>query len=204
MTVMSRPVASHMTRDEFAVWDAPTRLRWQLVDGEPVEMAPASRFHGAIQAELARLIGNHLAGRGEGQVLAAPGVVPRVRAEQNFRIPDLGVTFEALGPASFIESPVLLAEILSPSNEMDTRMNVRAYTTLPSVQDILLLRSSRIEAELLRRNADGTWPADPVLLRAEAFLTLGSIGFTTPLTAVYRTTGLTRSAATFGVPPVRP
>ena len=83
-------------------------------------------------------------------------------------------------------------------------MNVRAYTTLPSVQDILLLRSSRIEAELLRRNADGSWPADPVLLRAEASLTLESIGFTTPLTAVYRTTGLTRQAATSGVPPARP
>ncbi len=84
------------------------------------------------------------------------------------------------------------------------RTNVWAYTTIPGLREIPLLCSSGSKAELLRRNADGTWPADPVLLRAEAFLTLGSIGFTTPLTAVYRTTGLTRSAATFGVPPVRP
>jgi hypothetical protein len=33
------------------------------VDGEPQAMAPASRTHGAIQAELCRLIANHLAER---------------------------------------------------------------------------------------------------------------------------------------------
>ena len=190
---MTRPIASRMTRDEFVQWDAPSACRWQLVDGEAIEMAPANRLHGALQIELGRLIANYLAGQDtSGQVVGAAGVVPRVRADYNFRIPDLAVTFEERNSASFLDAPTVLVEILSPSNETDTRVNVWAYTTIPSVQEILLLRSSRVEAELLRRNDDGTWPADPVLLRSDATLTLRSIGFETPLVAVYRTTGLLR------------
>ena len=50
-----------MTVAEFLAWDAGDGRLWQLVDGEPQAMAPASRTHGAIQAELCRLIANHLA-----------------------------------------------------------------------------------------------------------------------------------------------
>jgi hypothetical protein len=42
-----------MTLQEFLAWDAPWRPAWQLVDGEPRSMAPGSRTHGTIQAELA-------------------------------------------------------------------------------------------------------------------------------------------------------
>jgi hypothetical protein len=43
-------------------------------------MAPASTTHGRVQATLARLLGNHLLGTGC-DVVIAPGVIPRVRAE---------------------------------------------------------------------------------------------------------------------------
>ena len=48
--------------------------------------------------------------------------------------------------------PVLLVEILSPSNRAETWTNVWAYTTIPSVREILVLHSLRIRAELLRRD----------------------------------------------------
>ena len=193
MTAMTRPIVSRMTRDEFVEWDAPSQLRWQLVDGEAVEIAPASRFHGTIQVELARLIANYLASCDDsGQVVAAPGVIPEIGAEFNFRIPDLAVTFEALRPAAYLDEPVVIVEVLSPSNESDTRRNVIAFKSIWSVREILLVRSSRVEAELLRRSQDGTWPAAPILLRSDADLTLESIGFVTPLAALYRLTGLAR------------
>jgi Uma2 family endonuclease len=82
-----------MTVSEFLAWDAPGPGRWQLVDGEPVAMAPASRTHGTLQLELGGLIRNHLEAAGNRcAVVAAPGIVPRVRASENFRIPDLAVT----------------------------------------------------------------------------------------------------------------
>ena len=67
--------------------------RFELIDGVSRAMAPGSDAHNTIVMTLGRLIGNHLAKRRPGcRVVAAPGVQPRIRAEWNFRIPDLGVT----------------------------------------------------------------------------------------------------------------
>jgi Uma2 family endonuclease len=89
-----------------------------------------------------------------------------------------------------VPDPVLLVEILSPGNEAQTRANIWAYTTIPSVREILAVHSTRIEAELLRRGADGNWPEEPDILGNLDQLTLGSIGFATALGAFYRTTAL--------------
>ena len=50
-----------MTVAEFLDWETPDGFdRWELIDGTPEAMAPASDRHGAIHGEVARLIGNHL------------------------------------------------------------------------------------------------------------------------------------------------
>lgn len=56
--------------------------------------------------------------------------------------------------------------------------------------EILLVRSTRVEAELLRRRDDGSWPEQPELIQAGGTLELASLGFTVPLLALYRTTAL--------------
>jgi len=86
--------------------------------------------------------------------------------------------------------PVLLIEILSPSNETDTRANIWAYASIPSVREILAVRSTRIEAELLVRGPDGSWPAEPQMIGPDGNVTLASIGFDAPLATFYRTTAL--------------
>jgi hypothetical protein len=58
------------------------------------------------------------------------------------------------------------------------------------VQEILLVRSTRVEAELLRRGADGVWPEQPAMLRPTDVLELASLDFVAPLASLYRTTGL--------------
>ncbi|MGH6839260.1 MAG: Uma2 family endonuclease [Methylocella sp.] len=188
-----------MTVAEFLAWDAADGRPWQLVDGEPRAMAPANRTHSAIQAELCRLIANDLVEKqGVCSVLANPGVVPRVQAEHNVRIPDLAVTcsdYESEEPV--ISDPILIVEILSPSNEAETWANVWAYTTIPSVREIVVLKTVSIGAELLRRRADGSWPRTPEAIEAGNFV-LESIGFKAPLTALYRTTRLAGRADAAG------
>jgi Putative restriction endonuclease len=81
-----------MTVAEFLAWNPPSAKLWQLVDGDPQAMAPASITHGAIQSELSRLIANHLDERSSPcRVVTTPGVIPRVQSETNIRIPDLAV-----------------------------------------------------------------------------------------------------------------
>ena len=156
-------------------------------------MAPASSTHGAIQNETGRLLANHLAERmGACRVITAPGIVPRVQASHNVRIPDLAVTCSPpRADAPLLDDPVLVIEILSPSNRAETWANVWTYTSVPSVQEILVLRTFEIGADLLRRRPDGTWPEQPLPL-ADAELHLASLDFRAPLRALYRTTHLAR------------
>ncbi len=193
MVAVRKRAPTRMTLDEFLGWDPgdASGHRWQLLDGEPVAMAPASEPHGAIQAEIIGLLGNHLmAQHSHCRVIAKPGIVPRVRANRNYRIPDVGVTCAAPALGLMVSEPVLLVEIISSSNEMETRANIWAYTTIPSVRELLVVQSTRIEAELLRRRPDSSWPEQPDILGADAVLTLRSIEFSAPLTALYRTSAL--------------
>jgi Uma2 family endonuclease len=80
-------------------------------------------------------------------------------------------------------------EILSPSNQSETWANVWTYTTIPSVQEILVLHTDSIRAELLRRQPDGAWPETPEEVEAGS-LALDSIGFRAELRDLYRTTRL--------------
>ncbi|MBV9539229.1 MAG: Uma2 family endonuclease [Acidisphaera sp.] len=182
-----------MSVAEFLVWDNgdPSGRLWQLVDGEPMAMAPASETHGRIQAELTVLIGLHLRRIGSPcAVVVTPGVVPRARATDNVRVPDLAVTCAppAVGPS--VRDPVLLVEILSPSNFAKTRLNVWSYISIPSVTEILMVDSVTIGAELLRRMDDKSWPEQPAVLGADDALELRSIGFSVTLREIYRTTAL--------------
>lgn len=180
-----------MTVAEFLLWNGPGPTRWQLVDGEPVAMAPTSRTHGMLQGELGGLIRNHLNVPGNPCALVvAPGIIPRVDANENFRIPDLAVTCTRYETEEYdVRDPVLIVEILSPSNRAQTWRNVWTYTTLPSLREILILSSTAIRAQVLRRGADGNWPLTPTVIEA-GDLVLDSIGFTVSLAAIYRTSRL--------------
>lgn len=182
-----------MTVDEFLAWDPGDRSGrlWQLIDGEPVAMAPGSENHGALQGEIGGLIREHLrAARPGCRLIVTPGVVPHVNAGRNFRIPDLGVTCAPPAAGVMVPDCLLLVEILSPSNEVETWRNIWAYTTIPAVTEILAVRSTRIEAGLLRRLPNGHWPKQAETFHAGDTLTLASIGFTAALNAFYETSSL--------------
>ena len=84
----------------------------------------------------------------------------------------------------------MLIEILSPTNVSKTRANVLAYRTIPSVAEIVIVRSTSIAVEILRRAPDGAWPAQPDLVDANGEFRLDSIRFAAPLRGAYRTTDL--------------
>ena len=179
-----------MTVAEFLAWNAPGGGdRWELVDGSPLAMAPANPRHGAIQGEVCRLIGNQLAkARPSCRVVVEPGIQPNVRADLNVRIPDLAVTCKASEQDDkLLREPLLIVEILSPSNKAETWANVWSYTTIPSVREILVLHSDGIRAELLRREILGVWPANPVTLGRDDIVILDTADFAVPLAAFYRT-----------------
>jgi Uma2 family endonuclease len=134
-----------MTVAEFLAWNPPSAQLWQLVDGEPQELALANRTHGSLLAEIGSLIGNHLAERSSScSVVTAPGVIPRVLSETNFRIPDLAVTCSGYDTEeSALTDPVVVIEILSPNNQAETWANVGPTLRSPPFGRSLSSRRSR-------------------------------------------------------------
>jgi Uma2 family endonuclease len=195
MTALPKPSPPphRMTVAEFLDWrGGDGGQAYELVDGEPYAMSPASITHGTLQMTLGRMIDVHLiqAG-GRCRVVVNPGVTPRLQADTNFRVPDLGVTCHGDEPGLYtLVDPVLLIEVLSPSNEAETWRNVWAYATVPSVSEILLVHSTAVKVQLLRRQADGGWPARPETIEVDGDLTLASIGFSCALGGIYARTRL--------------
>ena len=180
-----------MSVTEFLEWDPAGESLWQLVDGQPQVMAPANRTHGAIQNELGRLIGNHLAAKlSVGSAVANPGVIPHIQSAHNVRIPDIAVTLTGyVSEEQALNDPVLMIEILSMSNRAETWSNVWTYTTIPSVREIVVVHTVSVRANVLRRLADGSWPKEPESV-VDGDLALESIGFSVPLADIYRTSRL--------------
>jgi Uma2 family endonuclease len=141
---------------------------------------------------LGRLIGTELvAAGGRCRVVSEPGIATRVRANTNLRVPDLGVTCTPDAPGQqMLPDPILLIEILSPGNASDTWDNVWSYATIPSVREIVVVHSTRVAAELVRRGPDGHWPEEPEAIGPDGALRLESIDFTCPLRHIYAQTHL--------------
>jgi len=189
-----RKAPHHMTVDEFVAWTGDGR--WQLIDGEPRAMAPANATHGIIRTNIGYTLTRHLRGAGSRcRAATEPAIVPRIRSRSNVRVPDVAVTCTSIDAGQLaLPDPLLIVEILSPSNESDTWENVWTYVSIPSVQEVLVLRSASIAADLLRRRADGTWPEEPIQISRDDTLQLECIGLTTPLAELYIGTYLARGA----------
>jgi Uma2 family endonuclease len=169
-----------MTVDEFLAWNpSDGSKRWELIDGAPQAMAPSRPRHGAIAARAAGLLVAHLTDHPRCQAIVEAGVRPD---DYTVRIPDLTVTCEQIGPDDLLlREPLVIVEILSPSNIGDTRAAVVSYLSMPSVREILVLHSIEIQAELWRR--EGAWRH--FMFGRDDAVTLNSIDFSAPLAAFY-------------------
>jgi Uma2 family endonuclease len=197
-TALRSELPHHMTVADFLDWPGDGEGgRYQLIEGELCAMAPgATDTHGTIQSNLIIAVGRHLGDTNSPcRVVTEPAIIPRVRAGFNLRVPDLGVTCTPnLAGQIEMPDPVLLIEVLSPGNANDTRANVWAYASIPSVREILLVHSTQVAAELLRRGNDGAWPERATLIGATEVLRLESIGFAAPLMELYARTHLAQGA----------
>lgn len=123
----------------------------------------------------------------------SPAILPRVRSRSNLRVPDVAVTCTPVeGGQIALPEPLLIVEILSPTNESETWEDVWTYVSIPSVLEILVLRSASISADLLRRQPDGTWPNEPAPVGRDGTVQLDSIDLNCALAEFYIGTYLAR------------
>jgi Uma2 family endonuclease len=182
-----------MTVAEFMDWDAIGMIgKLELVDGVVRAMSPASGAHAIIQANIAGLIWQHLRLHRPGcRVGTEAPIKPSIHANDNVRAPDLAVTCVASKPNSkLFPDPILIVEVLSPSNQHETWESIRALASLSTMREILVVDSSRIHVEILRRDAAGDWPNVGIVVDGGSF-ELTSIGATLNVADVYAGSVLT-------------
>jgi Uma2 family endonuclease len=183
-----------MTAAEFRDWPGDgTATCYELVDGVLRAMATTSDTHGTIHTSLTTEVSLHLRATRPGcRVVSLPGIAPRLRADWNHRIPELGVTCAPNRPGQIMAPDTfLLIEVLSPGNASDTWSNIPLYASVPSVEEILVVHSTAVKAELLRRRPDQSWPDNPdVVAGLVASIRLTSIDMLLPMAQVYRNTHL--------------
>lgn len=140
-----------MTVEEFLAWDPDDELRYELVDGRPVAMSPPAAPHARLVVLLGAAIERRLA---PPCGVYAGGGAKREDDARNFRIPDLAVSC-ARSPEAWVEAPQVAIEILSPSTQRrDYSVKLAFYRSLPSVEEILLVRADRRLVEHWRREGE--------------------------------------------------
>lgn len=180
----------YMTVAEFMDWDGGGHVgKLELVNGEVRAMSPASGVHSTIQANLAYLIGAHLRGRGMPcRVGMEAPVIPRIHANDNVRAPDSAVACDASQSEKTFQNPILIIEILSPSNKRETWESIYAMATISTLTEIAVVESEKVE--VFRREPDGGWPKSGVTFVAGEDVQFASIGASFPIAEIYAGTVL--------------
>ena len=190
--LLTEELPEPITADEFfAMPDDGSGTKYQLVNGYLEAMAPVAPVHSLLQAELTYLIRLHLkAIESSCWVGTETGIQPVIRNKTNVRIPDLGVSCTPLTlEDKTMQNPILLVEVLSPSNEKETEANLWMYATMACVQEVLLVHTKGARLELFRRRPDGQL-AEAIIADVGQSVNLESIGMGLAVDELYGPTPL--------------
>jgi len=145
--------------DEFYAWVTSQERKYELVDGEPVMMAGASRRHDRIVVNALGELGNQLRGKPCQPFTSRTFVrIPT----GNARLPDLGVDCGPVDDEALEASdPKLVIEILSPTaRDFDRSEKLEEYKTVESLEYILLVDPDIPQVRLHWRQPNRHWTSE--------------------------------------------
>ena len=191
---MSELAVKRMTVAEFLRWEDGTDTRYELRVGVPVAMAPPAIAHGILALRLGARIDTALRSRPPCFGQSEAGIVRPDRNDTCY-IADLAVSCTPPDRGQqLLQDPLLIIEILSPGTALyDRQTKVADYRRIPSVEEILLIDSASVFAEVLRREGD-RWITE-IVRGPRATLALASIGLTAIMSDLYEGIDLTDSPA---------
>ena len=177
-----------MTVDEFLGWSAGQPGRWELFDGVPVAMSPERVIHGEVKYRVARALDAALEKAGVPCRFVLDSAAVRIDAHRSYQPDALVYCGEPLpGDALEVPNPVVVVEVLSPSNAMqDLRDKLQGYFRVPSIRHYLIvdpdkglvIHHARGDGDVIatRIVSDGELSLDPpgiTLLAADLFPSAG-------------------------------
>ncbi|RTL85362.1 MAG: Uma2 family endonuclease [Hyphomicrobiales bacterium] len=177
-----------MNAKEFFAFTAtrPDEEKWELIEGEPILNASASRLHQKIVGNLFLSLAE-LARRNGAQWEALPGIGVRL-SEISVPVPDLLIRPNDDLKGVECSDMLVAIEVLSPSTaNKDLRWKRKAYATLPTLSQYVVVAQDAVEVVSYdRRNGFAERRFETV----DAELDLPLIGARLALRDIYRDTGL--------------
>ena len=175
----------YVSPEAYLAGEKVSHIKHEYRDGRTYAMAGAKNPHVMIAINFATLLRNHL--RGTGCFPFASDTKVRIETGNLFYYPDIAVSCDERDTNSledFIQFPVLVIEVLSPSTEaFDRGEKFADYRTLDSLQEYVLIRQDRISVECYRRNSQGRWELYSYGEGQE--IELASVNFSCAIAALY-------------------
>lgn len=165
----AQPDAPRISPEDYLAGEQTSQIRHEFVDGLVFAMAGASEGHGILRLALAIWLHGRVP---PGCILFDGDMKLKVEADEETRYyyPDLFISCGSRDLKQHVRSDAtLIIEILSPSTErVDRYEKLRAYATLPSLIEYVLVDQSIPAVEVYRRT--GKWKRENFALNEEVWL----------------------------------
>jgi len=177
-----------LTPEDFLAWEQQQAERHEFVGGKVRLMVGGTIGHNDITDNIHAALRTRLSGTPR----RARTIQTRVKAvDESYVYPDVLVSCTPRRPDElFIDDPVLVVEVLSPSTANYDQTEKRwVYQTIPSLQQLVYVAPDEAKLELVTREPDGSWRSIFVT-GLDADLPLASLDLTIPLAEIYADTAV--------------
>ena len=172
-----------MTPDEFLTWCLDQEGKWELVNGEPIQMmAGGARRHDRVVINLIVALGPRLAG---GPCEPHTEDVAARMVGGNIRRPDLTIECGPYEPDALTSAePAVFFEVLSPTTRsFDFLRKPDEYRQVPTLKHFVIIDPQRPRVRLYTRETEGWTDRDIVGL--DSTLPLPAVGVDLPFGEIY-------------------
>jgi Uma2 family endonuclease len=155
MIAVPKMLSATMAAQDYLVWESQQNLRYELIAGQVVAMTGGTIPHNDLAVNLLMLLQPQARAKGCRANIADVKVM--VATTGNYFYPDLVVSCDPgdRDAVQFLQNPVLIVEVLSPSTAAKDRdIKLKNYRLLPSLQEYVLISATEVWVECYRRCRD--------------------------------------------------
>lgn len=185
------PKYNYISPEEYLAMERGSEIKHEYYSGQVLAMSGASLKHNRIARNLTGKIHAFLEGK-NCEILPSEMRVCTPSFD-SYMYPDASIVCgePQLEEDKFdtLKNPSVIFEILSPStNSIDKGRKFFFYKQIPSLQEYIMIDSTKKFIHVARKQTDGSWMFEDIS-GADTFLTIQTIGYDLPLTEIYHDTG---------------
>jgi Uma2 family endonuclease len=180
---MTIPAHHRMTKEAFLAWIERREERYEFSAGRIMKLVRVTRYHAQVATNLLWTLASRL----QPECYDVLGTFA-IHVDDSIRFPDVLVEPAQLdGKSPRAESPILIAEVLSPGTyHLDFGDKLNEYLTLPTLDTYLIILPDEPRIWIWQR-ADGAFPKEPGIVETrDQHVRLPALTIDIPLDDIYR------------------